>query len=333
MTSIQLKGEYSPRKLPWPLPIPKPSACENCTHLPQSKGGDSLQSLFNNATHNGSGMNVNINATIAPTFGHSICPEAAYLSHSDVASTPGVTNWFDSLWTPLFLTEQPTQNTMVKGSSMADVLIDQPIFPAHLLLSQPLWPAIDHPPNIDGRFHGKPFNPHQTRTLVVPSSPSQSTASNPRVHALESEITSFDCAQRVNSHRAALSPMSIQPTNEEDAPVPSFRCPWSKCTLRFMSPEEAFLHAVHHPGRRTLICPHTGCPYTSVRIADVKRHCRTASHGQPASFLCRGCKRMFTRKDAVRRHQLQSAKDPQCVAYAGSDAGVGIGGKRGWRRQ
>ncbi|KAK0211121.1 hypothetical protein DFS33DRAFT_1450845 [Desarmillaria ectypa] len=280
----------------------EPSAFESSNQLPQSEGWGSTHSLLNNAEHNGSATNVNSLAIITPTFDQSICPEASLLSHSDAASAHDVVNkfdndWFDSLWTPPSVTGRQRQNTM---QVMAE----------------------------------------ETRTFVVPSVPSQSMTPTPDTRApgytnsTRETPSSHASTRRHRSRRPAFSPVNTKLPNEDDVTVPSFRCPWSECTSRFMSPEEAFVHAGYHPDRRTLICPHPDCPYASIRINDVKRHCQTASHGKPPSFFCRGCEHRFTRRDATKRHQLQSAKDPLCVAYAGSDAGVGIVGERiGWRRQ
>ncbi|KAK0463718.1 uncharacterized protein EV420DRAFT_1519668 [Desarmillaria tabescens] len=281
----------------------EPSAFENCSQL----DWDSAHSFLNNEEYNGSGMDVDNCAVITPTFDQPICPEASLLSYSDVASTCGVANrfdndWFDSLWIPPSVTGWQTQNPM---QEMVE----------------------------------------ETQTLVVPSAPSQSLtpALEPctfgRTSPTPATPSSQGSTRQLRHRRPAFSPVNKQTSNENDTTVPSFRCPWSECTSRFNSPEEAFVHAkfhhhLYHPDSKTLICPHRDCTYTSVRINDVRRHCQTASHGMPPAFFCRGCERRFTRKDATKRHQLQSAKDPLCIAYAGSDRGVGIVGEcDGWRRQ
>ncbi|PBK78608.1 hypothetical protein ARMSODRAFT_1078134 [Armillaria solidipes] len=266
----------------------QPCAFENCNQLPQQ---DSSHDFLYNEEGNWLGMNVNTGVTMAPTFDEPICPKATLLSHYDIASTSDVVNRFDNDWFDSLWT--PPSATRSPIQNTMEVMEE----------TWTLAPSRRTTPNLDPRARGDAYSTSETSS-------------------------SRDSTPPLNSRRRALSPVNAQPTNEEDASVPSFRCPWSECTSQFMSPEEASAHASYHPGRRELRCPHPDCTYTSVRINDVKRHCETASHGRPASFFCRGCGRRFTRKDAAKRHQSKSAKDPRCVAFVGSKAGVGVVGER-----
>ncbi|KAK0497002.1 hypothetical protein EDD18DRAFT_1105300 [Armillaria luteobubalina] len=217
---------------------------------------------------------------------------------------------------------------------------DEPICPKAALLSpydmattseivnrfDSLWTA----PSATGWPMQDTIEVMETQTFA----PSRSTTRNldlcARGDAYSTSETSSsrDSTPPLNSSSRSLSPVNAQPFNEGDATIPSFRCPWFECTSQFMSPDKASAHALYHPDRRELRCPHPDCTYTSVRLNDVKRHCETASHGRPASFFCRGCGRRFTRKDAAKRHQSKSAKDPRCIALVGSKAGVGVVGER-----
>ncbi|KAK0484064.1 hypothetical protein IW261DRAFT_1606118 [Armillaria novae-zelandiae] len=266
----------------------EPCAFENCNQQLQQ---DSSHDFLYNEEGNWLGMNVNTGVTSALTFDEPICPKAALLSPYDMATTSEVVNRFDNDW------------------------------------FDSLWTS----PSATGWLMQNTMEVMETRTF---NAPSRSTTRNLDLRArsgaysMSETSSSRGSTPPLNSRSGALSPANAQTPKEEDAVVPSFRCPWFECTSQFMSPEEALAHALYHPDRRELRCPHPDCTYTSVRINDVKRHCETATHGRTASFFCRGCGRKFTRKDAVKRHQSKSAKDPRCVAFVGSKAGVGVVGER-----
>lgn len=227
---------------------------------------------------------------MTPTFDEPICPKAALLSPYDIATTSQVVNRFDNDWLDSLWTPPPATGSPIQNTM--EIMEVRPTFA----------PSRRTTRNLDLRARDDAYSTSETSS-------------------------SRDSTPPFSSRRRALSPVNAQPTNEEDATSPSFRCPWFECTSQFMSPEEASAHAGYHPDRRELRCPYPDCTYISIRINDVKRHCETASHGRPASFFCRGCGRRFTRKDAVKRHQWKSTKDPRCVAFVGSKAGVGVVGE------
>lgn len=94
------------------------------------------------------------------------------------------------------------------------------------------------------------------------------------------------------------------PTN-----VQNLSCWLPQCTGTFSSAEELAVHHIsNHHGQQQgpFCCPYSGCERKTTRLGDMKRHIITKRHvGDLLSLVCDhvGCKKIYSRQDALRRHQ------------------------------
>ncbi|KIK52681.1 hypothetical protein GYMLUDRAFT_965258 [Collybiopsis luxurians FD-317 M1] len=87
------------------------------------------------------------------------------------------------------------------------------------------------------------------------------------------------------------------------------RCWIGGCTAMFASADELQgHHNVRHWGYvGTFRCPFEGCSTKARKLGDIKRHMNTMKHGGAREIRCEmGCDKVFSRRDALKRHQESS---------------------------
>ncbi|KAJ3107909.1 hypothetical protein HDU97_002841 [Phlyctochytrium planicorne] len=107
---------------------------------------------------------------------------------------------------------------------------------------------------------------------------------------------------RISRGRSRSAPPPPHSLPRPPSPPPQLHpCPHSQCTRKFKDPAALDAHIArrHQPYK----CPHPGCTAEFLRNHDLNRH--KLRHAR-RKFVCKGCGKAFSRKDARRRHRRET---------------------------
>ncbi|KAG7440679.1 uncharacterized protein BT62DRAFT_575669 [Guyanagaster necrorhizus] len=150
-----------------------------------------------------------------------------------------------------------------------------------------------------------------------------------KVEAQEREIRPLP---RGGRERAEASPVaaSLSPSSSltlfSPSPPPELRCLYLHCDNRFPSLDMLYAHlrSSKHPKgeeeeeeekgkkKHKYRCAFPGCVHMLVNRGDFPRHAESAGHCPERRYVCGGCRKGFTRVDALKRHQVNDGAKKEC---------------------